>query len=279
MNLLLLSLLACGGGKGAAPPPLQPIPEKDSPGLLSKQLDAYVTHVCVDIARADGVIQDSERRLIFAENANGFDPISFHAMNDEEGLRILSATKAKMHSHATSRKLDLAISEWSFVEIYRQFMEKVAESDGDVSQDERKRINWRISALHSIKPDGTRRDDAATKRWETEVLRAEAPLILDSIRNAERQHKEKEGRYVGFELQPPRQSDAALRRWQPTGKDGDPVLPIELHHKVRGSYWVQAEAEGFKAYGIIDADGDGVFSTYLATSAANATRITSDEIY
>ena len=72
------------------------------------------------------------------------------------------------------------------------------------------------------------------------------------------------------------------RSWTKRQNKFNEVLGWTPAGKVRGKYWVEVINEGrnFRATGISDVDGDGVFATYVATKSINPNSpITGQKVY
>ena len=79
--------------------------------------------------------------------------------------------------------------------------------------------------------------------------------------------EEELGDYFSIKAYPPRTSKDPIP-WIFKDSGGFQELDWSPYtEKVRGSYWVEVDADlqNFTVYGVIDVDGDGVFQTYYAT--------------
>lgn len=106
--------------------------------------------------------------------------------------------------------------------------------------------------------------------------RAEVPLNVDSIRMAELQYHSAFREYVSAEAAPrsPHAVDPTPVPWEPSAGFRELSWAPE-QARVRGSYSVQATADGFTVTGACDVDGDGNRAVYTATADQEA-RMVSD---
>jgi len=260
-------------------PAKKPLPIKEDAVHTAKGLDAYMTKLSIEVAKSDGTVTDSERLLIFKENGSGFDPILFHAIDQTQGVEFVAETKRQLHLNGSKRDLDKAASEWTFVNVFTEFLNRVALADEEMAQAEQKKIAEMLAFIHRIDPDGSLRTEADALTWGKEVFRGELPLILNTIKSLQHKQKQAHGSYVAFQEQPPRNGSGESRSWQPSLESDEQAFPLQINTKIRGSYRVTVSDNGFEAYGVIDSDGDGEFATYMATSGAPPVALTAKDIY
>ena len=184
-----------------------------------------------------------------------------------------------MQQHGQKRDLNHAASEWTFAMVFQDYLNRVALADGEKDPTETRLINEMIHQIHRIKgwfiP---KRID--TETWKLRVSRGELPLILNTIKSLQIKHKQTHGTYVAFDEQPPRGNSLQPRPWQPELKTETHAFPLKINTPIRGSYWVSTNEEGgFKAFGVIDSDGDGGSATYMATAGTSPLPLTALNIY
>ena len=100
---------------------------------------------------------------------------------------------------------------------------------------------------------------------EKEVLRN-----LKEIKTAEISYDSYNDVYLPAKPYPPK-SSGEFRKWNAKESGNFEAMGFNPYTKVQGTYWVDVDEStySFTAYGIIDADGDGVFATYTATKTEN----------
>jgi len=106
------------------------------------------------------------------------------------------------------------------------------------------------------------------KEMQNKAKRSELPMNLKSIQTIQQMYFSENKIYVPVKAYPQKTS-LEDQEWIITESGG-----FEPMGTVRDSYWVEVSKDDFTAYGISDVDGDGVYATYTATKAQEATLTT-----
>jgi len=108
----------------------------------------------------------------------------------------------------------------------------------------------------------------------------EVPTNLIGIKIAELQYESNNDEYVACKKYPRSSSGKKTQPWHKRNSGGFRTLGWMPDKDVQGQYWVTTTSTNFIATGIIDADGDGVFATYVATkSVYPLSPITGPDVY
>ena len=111
-------------------------------------------------------------------------------------------------------------------------------------------------------------------------IRAEIPSNLKEIKQIEKAYEMDIYVYISIEPYPPKSSGMKLKQWTVSESGVFFTIGWSPKEDVRGTYWINANQTNFTAYGIIDLDGDGQFTTYMATRSENPNApITGPDVY
>ena len=109
-------------------------------------------------------------------------------------------------------------------------------------------------------------------------MRAELPANLNGIRTAELAYEAAFDTFIPASIYPAPLSKGS-KEWISSSSGGFLILGWAPDGDVRGAYWVETNANDFRASAISDVDGDGVYATYVATKSTNPTLVTAPDIY
>ena len=114
---------------------------------------------------------------------------------------------------------------------------------------------------------------------QNKAKRAELAWNLKAIKTAQIAYESEYDVYVAASLYPPLGSQ--LKNWVVDESGGFKTISWSPDGQVRGSYKVELDGTtNFKAIGVIDADGDGVYATYVATKSMNPNEpVTPPDVY
>jgi len=144
-----------------------------------------------------------------------------------------------------------------------KFLALVALEDGTVVEAEKMLLQSHVKAHDStLDVDGLLE---AAKALQIILRHREISSNLKGIHDAQLKHHSAENEYVSAEPYPPLTSDGK-RPWAAEQSGGFLKMGWAPNTPVAGTYWVKTNEPGFKAFGIIDVDGDGVFATYVSTN-------------
>ena len=122
----------------------------------------------------------------------------------------------------------------------------------------------------------TRSNRLVFQAMHTDVL-----VNLETIQRAQRSHHARFGTFVACEDAAPKplaQVGRAYRPWT-GGACWDELGWEPEGPSVRGTYWVEVQADTLTVHGAIDADGDGVPALFRATTSSPPSRTTPDGVY
>ena len=109
--------------------------------------------------------------------------------------------------------------------------------------------------------------------------RSEVPINLKAIKTLQEAYEADFGFYIPAAPYPPAPSQTP-QNWNVTSSGGFFTLGWVPMGDVRGSYSVTTTSTDFRAVGVIDVDGDGVYATYVATKSTNPIMpLTSPDVY
>ena len=111
------------------------------------------------------------------------------------------------------------------------------------------------------------------------LLRAEVPAHLKAIKRQQEAYMQLYDVYVSCAAYPKGPSDPP-KQWKIGDSGGFKTIGFNPGTEVRGTYMVSTSSVDFTAIGIIDADNDGVYATYIATKSENPNYpVTAPDIY
>ena len=105
------------------------------------------------------------------------------------------------------------------------------------------------------------------KTMQNKSKRAELTWNIRAIKTAQIAYDASFDTFVPADLYPPK--GPGLKDWEASKSGGFNVIGWQPDGQVRGSYKVDVAGYDFTVTGIIDADGDGVYATYVATKSTN----------
>ena len=109
--------------------------------------------------------------------------------------------------------------------------------------------------------------------------RAEVPMNLKAIKTMQEAYEADYDVYIPAAAYPLFPSKEA-QPWIVSESGGFQKLGWSPEGNVRGSYSVTTTATDFRAVGVIDVDGDGVYATYVATKSSNPVApLTARDVY
>ena len=102
--------------------------------------------------------------------------------------------------------------------------------------------------------------------------------MLLRIQKGLKKHHNANDTFLSATLYPPL-SSGKIRLWVDADSGSFNQLDFQKPKEVRGSYWIEGSSKDYRAVGVIDADADGTYATYIATPQTQPTALTPAEVY
>jgi len=108
----------------------------------------------------------------------------------------------------------------------------------------------------------------------------EVPRVLDDIKFAQTSYEIMNDVYIAVQPYPKKDSDPSPQKWEASESGAFSKLEFTPPTEVRGTYWVDVVDDGkdFRATGIIDLNGDGTYTTYVATKDEKPKAVTEEPL-
>ena len=216
----------------------------------------------VEMAEQDGVIDQREEALLKQE---------FPLQERANPIAVFTLDKSDLIKSISSLNLNKRKSRG-----FLTFLGLVALVDERLSTEEKKMLDRARSVLDPKLSH--EKLIASAKNLQRLILRREVKGTLKAIVSAQ-QYNEKQGiAYVPAAIYPT-PSKSPIQNWIKADSGGFKDLNWTPPPKVAGAYWIVADERTFEVTGIIDADGDGSFATYIATKdSPSPTKTTADKV-
>ncbi len=207
----------------------------------------------VEMAKVDGTISDSEKKLIGKELPleGRLNPVDVFTMSHEDLPGQLS---------------ELNLNEKQQTGFIR-FLALIALEDGTIHESEKaliKKYISRISTKTSV--EGIIKSAKTLQTW---LRDKEINKNLRSIALKQQSRADAGQDFIAANPYPTPGKEK--KEWIPENSGGfmvlgwSPKADEEGKKQCQGTYWIEATKDDFSAFGIIDIDGDGGFATYTAT--------------